>query len=70
MRLAFHSFVAALLALAIPAPAQTRQPIKVRCVQTEPCCDVQFEFEENKGHEAPGDATKRAFGEWIQRVIR
>jgi predicted esterase len=31
---------------------------------------VQFEFEEEKGHEAPGEATVKAFQEWIRRVVQ
>ncbi len=30
---------------------------------------VQFEFEADKGHEAPGEATIRAFQQWLERVI-
>ncbi len=31
---------------------------------------VQFAFEEEKGHEAPGPATIRAFQEWVKQVVR
>jgi predicted esterase len=31
--------------------------------------NVQFEFEEDKGHEAAGATTLRAFQEWVRRVI-